>query len=190
MATALVTSLAQAIYRQEGSGPNTLATINNNPGNLRSGPGQVGTDANGYAIFASMQDGWNALYNQVQINIDRGLTLNEFFAGKPGVYPGYAPAADSNQPYVYASNVSQWTGIDPNTPLNQLDGTAGATIVGSSTQPLVSLSGPASATPTPYILTSIQNATGIDLTDTTNPVTDAVLLAAAAGVIWLVMGTR
>ncbi len=118
---ATVDAIAQAIYQMEGSGPTTIATRNNNPGNLRSGIGQTGTNG-GYAVFPDMATGWAALDNQISLNISRGLTLNEFFAGKPGVYPGYAPAADSNTPASYAAFVSARTGIDPNTPLNQLSG--------------------------------------------------------------------
>lgn len=116
---ATVDSIAQAIYQMEGSGPTTIATRNNNPGNLRSGPGQIGTNG-GFAVFPDMATGWAALDGQINLNISRGLTLSEFFAGKPGVYAGYAPSADSNNPANYAAFVAGQTGIDPNTPLNQL----------------------------------------------------------------------
>jgi hypothetical protein len=185
----LITSLAQAIYRFEGSGPSTLATRNNNPGNLRSGPGQIGTDVNGYAIFGSMQDGWNALDNQIQLNIDRGLSLNEFFAGKPGVYPGYAPAEDSNQPYNYASTVGSWIGVDPNVPLNQIG--YGTSFIQSSTQPILDLSGQASAsTPTADILSSLESSVGLDPAaglDPASPVSGLVIAAAVAALVWMVM---
>lgn len=111
----LIRDIAEAITRQEGTGCGS----NNNPGNLRTW-GNLPT-ARGFAVFPTCDDGWAALERQVQRNVDRGLTLEEFFAGKPGVYPGYAPAADFNQPYVYASNVSTWTGIPMGVPLNQLD---------------------------------------------------------------------
>jgi hypothetical protein len=115
-----VSSLASAIAQMEGyNTPGTLAQRNNNPGNLRSGPGQVGTSG-GFAVFATPDDGWAALDNQIQVNAGRGLTLNEFFAGKPGVYPGYAPSADANNPAAYAAFVASQTGADPNTPLNSL----------------------------------------------------------------------
>jgi hypothetical protein len=117
--SSLVDAIAQAIYQMEGNGPNTIATRNNNPGNLRSGPGQIGTNG-GYAVFPDMATGFAALDNQIQLNIDRGLTLQEFFGGKPGVYAGYAPAADSNQPTTYANFVAGQVGIDANTPLNQI----------------------------------------------------------------------
>lgn len=115
-----VPSLAQAIAQMEGyNTPGTLAARNNNPGNLRSGPGQVGTSG-GFAVFPDDATGWAALDNQIQVNAGRGLTLNEFFAGKPGVYAGYAPSADSNDPARYAAFVASQTGADPNVPLNSL----------------------------------------------------------------------
>ncbi len=123
-----VALIASAIQRNEGYYPGSVAYRNNNPGNLRplkSGtwPGQDGV-ANGYAVFATYADGLAALNSQIQTNIDRGLTLTEFFAGKPGVYAGYAPAADSNQPRQYAANVASWTGLPLDVPLNQLGSTA------------------------------------------------------------------
>jgi len=128
----LTVSIAQAIYQMEGSGPSTIATRNNNPGNLRSGVGQTGSNG-GYAVFPDMATGWAALYHQIDLNISRGLTLYEFFAGKPGVYGGYAPSADSNDPVNYALFVSARTGIDPNVPLNQLG--AGGAVDSTGTDP-------------------------------------------------------
>lgn len=108
------TSLAQAIARFEGFfTAGSVAQRNHNPGNLRAGPGAIGTDSRGYAIFPDDATGWAALEHQVDLNIGRGLTLEEFFGGKAGVYPGYAPAADSNQPAQYASTVAGWLGISP-----------------------------------------------------------------------------
>ncbi len=120
----LVQDLAAAITRQEGANP-----AYNNPGNLRAGPGQTGTSANGIAIFPDAATGEAALERQIQLNINRGVTLQEFFAGKPGVYAGYAPSADSNRPDVYASNVSTWAGIPADIPLNQLEAGGGSVAV-------------------------------------------------------------
>jgi hypothetical protein len=123
----LVASLASAIGRFEGFlVPGSVAQRNNNPGNLRSGPGQTGTDANGYAIFPDVATGQAALQNQIQLNIDRGLSLQQFFAGEPGVYAGYAPASDKNNPTQYANTVAGWLGIDPSVPLQSLDAGAAA----------------------------------------------------------------
>jgi len=115
----LVESISQAIATMEGyfkSG--TIAQRNNNPGNLRSwGSNPV---VNGYAVFPTPEAGWQALYQQIGKNIDRGLTLQEFFGGKPGIYSGYAPSADANDPRGYAQYVAGQTGISPTIPLNTI----------------------------------------------------------------------
>ena len=132
MGNVSIDSIAQAIAQEEGyNRPGSIAQRNNNPGNLRSGVGQTGTSG-GYATFASADDGWQALNHQIQVNINRGLTLNEFFGGKPGVYSGYAPSADANDPARYAAFVAQRTGADPNVPISDL--LAGDTGSGSSSQ--------------------------------------------------------
>ncbi len=115
----LTDSIAQSIAAVESGGnPNALSYRNNNPGNLRSwGSNPI---VSGYAKFPTLSDGWNALYSQIKLNIGRGLTLNEFFAGKPGVYDGYAPAADSNKPMAYAARVGSDVGIPVDVPLNAL----------------------------------------------------------------------
>lgn len=46
---------------------------NNNPGNLRSGAGQSGTDSGGYAQFASMLDGYKAMVRQISMYRNAGL---------------------------------------------------------------------------------------------------------------------
>jgi hypothetical protein len=113
---ASVDDLAQAIARFEGFyQPNSLAARNNNPGNLRSwGSYPV---VNGYVKFPDVATGWGALKVQVLKNIDRGLSLNEFFGGKPGVYSGYAPSSDANDPANYARTVAGWLGISADVPL-------------------------------------------------------------------------
>ena len=109
LGSALTDQIASAIQRQEGT------TQNNNPGNLMAIPGvtyqgQIGTDYRGFAIFDSYQSGLNQLDKQIDLNIGRGLTLQQFFCGGGG-YAGYAPGAQCG-PYV--ADVSSWTGIDPN----------------------------------------------------------------------------
>lgn len=124
-AAGMVESIAEAIARMEGfyNAGETLAKINNNPGNLRSwGSNPVNR---GYAKFPTLAEGWRALHRQVRLLIDMNLTLYEFFGGKPGVYPGYAPAADSNHPRHYAEFVGGQTGIDPNVKLKDYE--SGAT---------------------------------------------------------------
>lgn len=110
----LIFRLAYAIALMEGYfALGTIAQRNNNPGNLRRW-GSFPTES-GFAKFPNQVTGWNALFRQIDLNISRDLTLIEFFSGKPGVYPGYAPAADSNKPVDYALFVNRWLGIDPST---------------------------------------------------------------------------
>jgi hypothetical protein len=113
----LVESIAQAIAQMEGYNTSgSLAQRQNNPGNLRTwGSYPV---VNGYVQFPDAETGWNALYAQIEKNIGRGLTLEEFFGGKPGVYGGYSPGADANDPQGYAQYVSSRVGIAPDIPLN------------------------------------------------------------------------
>lgn len=119
----LVQSLSNAIAQFEGYNvPNSVAQRNNNPGNLRSGSGQIGTDSKGYAIFPDAATGFAALQNQVSINIDRGLSLQSFIGGGPtstgATYPGYAPSADNNNVSNYVNFLSGKLGISPDVPLS------------------------------------------------------------------------
>jgi hypothetical protein len=140
MGAVSVDSLASAIAQMEGyNTPGTLAQRNNNPGNLRSAPGQTGSSG-GFAVFDTPAAGWAALDSQINTNVGRGLTLNEFFAGKPGVYAGYAPSADSNNPAGYASFVASQTGADPNVPLSSLlAGDSGSGTPAAAVDPLASV---------------------------------------------------
>ena len=124
----LTDDLAAAIKRFEGTCPSPDSCRNNNPGNLRAGPGAVGTDSRGIAIFPDYTTGWNALEHQVDLNVGRGLSLSEFFGGKPGVYPGYAPAGDRNNPSGYANTVAGWLGIDPYAPLQSVSMDSGSPV--------------------------------------------------------------
>ena len=104
----LIHVFAEAIGTMEGFYKhNTWAQKNNNPGNIRvwgKNP-QVG----GFVRFETVAKGWGALYTQVDKNLfTRRLTILEFFQGKPGVYGGYAPAADKNNPTHYAEFVRQF----------------------------------------------------------------------------------
>jgi len=161
---ALIDSLALAIARMEGyldaSGAiksGTIAYRNNNPGNLRSwGSNPV---VGGYASFPTASAGWVALKRQIELNIGRGLTLEEFFGGKAGVYDGYAPRADSNDPTRYARNVAQWTGIPLGQPLNQVGSTA--------TQPIDPTQTQTPYTPTPTGNWQVVNPGGFNWNDLT-----------------------
>lgn len=99
----LLDLFSKAIATEEGfyASNHTVAQRNNNPGNLRWWQGVSIRD--GFACFETPEDGWVALRRQCELNIfKRGLTFLEFFQGKPKVYGGYAPAADHNNPELYA----------------------------------------------------------------------------------------
>lgn len=114
----LIEAFAQAIATMEGfyARGATRAKVNNNPGNLRTW-GSTPLVA-GYASFPSAADGWNALRQQVHKNLFvRKLTIGEFFGGKTGVYYGYAPSADKNNPGHYANFVCAY--LNPKFPDDQ-----------------------------------------------------------------------
>ena len=118
LGTSVTPGFASAITQMEGK------TQNNNPGNLMAIPGvtyagQVGVDSRGFAIFDSLSSGQAQLQKQIDLNISRGLTTEQFFCGGNG-YPGYAPNAGGNDCAGYAAFVANQLGIDPNTPLNSI----------------------------------------------------------------------
>ncbi len=118
----LVNAFARAIAAKEGffdtGRSRTIPQRLNNPGDLRrwkKADGEPYPEVNGFADFPKCglshcknpdhpaETGWRALRAQVKINVfKRGLTFHEFFAGKRGVYDGYAPAKDKNNPDEYA----------------------------------------------------------------------------------------
>lgn len=113
--------MAIAMARKEGYynaryevQPHVIAARHNNPGNLRSwGSRPV---QQGFAVFPTITAGWLAMMSQLALNISRNLTLMEMIGGKPGVYGGWAPASDNNNPQAYASLVRdvvlEETGVD------------------------------------------------------------------------------
>lgn len=118
-ANAIVEKIAVAISAMEGfPKAGSRANRQNNPGNLRSwGKTPI---VEGFANFPTAAEGWSALRRQIWRNVDRGLTLYEFFGGKPNVYAGYAPDADGNRSRHYAEFVAKRAGIPVNVPLNKL----------------------------------------------------------------------
>lgn len=116
-----VNSLAQAIQQQEGYYPGSLAYRNNNPGNLVYA-GQPGATlgAGGFASFPSYSAGYQALENQITLDVTRGTDVN----GNPVTTVGqlissWAPPSE-NDTATYIANVSASTGFDPNASLSSL----------------------------------------------------------------------
>lgn len=115
----LIEGIGGAIATMEGFfKEGSLSQRNNNPGNLRSwGKNPV---VSGYVKFPTVEVGMKALESQIGKNIDRGLTLVEFFNGKPGVYGGYSPSSDGNDPLAYAQYVAGRVGVSPTVRLDTL----------------------------------------------------------------------
>jgi hypothetical protein len=92
----------------------TLAYVNNNPGNLRF-VGQAGAvpGRGGFAKFESPEAGYQALKNQIQIRVNQGKTLASFIGQ-------YAPPSE-NDTNGYINIVSRQLGVNPNTPLKQIN---------------------------------------------------------------------
>ncbi len=128
-----LSDLAAAITRMEGSCSAPGACVNNNPGNLTAYAANQPVDSRGIRIFPTYQAGYDALLAQERVNIGKGLTLDEFFGGKPGVYAGYANAAAGNNPTQYAGNVSSWLGIPRDVSLSSIFGGSNVPDLGGST---------------------------------------------------------
>jgi hypothetical protein len=109
----LTDTLAQSIATFEGFfQPGTLAQRNNNPGNLRAGAGQTGTDPNGFAVFPDVSTGWAALYHQISLDSGRGLDLSQFISK-------YAPPSENNTGN-YLNYLTGQLGVSPTTQLADL----------------------------------------------------------------------
>lgn len=118
-----ILTIAEAIAHVEGFYiNNSVARRNNNPGNLRGWDSSLPKDKNGFTEFPNRTAGFLALYKQIELNYNRGLTFYEFFAGKEGVYAGYAPLRDNNNPLWYASTVVQFLEDRGFTPLSVHNG--------------------------------------------------------------------
>lgn len=77
----------------------TRGMRNNNPGNLRSGYGQVGTDSGGYAVFPTREAGYNAAARQLVGYHNAGLdTIN-------AIVSKWAPASENDTQAYIASVV-------------------------------------------------------------------------------------
>lgn len=109
------TETAKLMSRMEGFTPGSRAWRNNNPGNLDAGARASGKDADGYAVYTKVSDGWADAEDLVMkiLTGHPALTLRTFIGGERDAagkvvangYPGYAPSADprgSNDVVSYA----------------------------------------------------------------------------------------
>lgn len=108
----VVQALAAAITRQENVNPTY-----NNPGALIAAPGCT-SRAGAIAICPDAATGEAGLERQIQLYIDRGLSISDMMAK-------WAPKCDQpicagNDSATYAANVSSWTGYDSSVPMSSL----------------------------------------------------------------------
>lgn len=106
---------ALSIQEHEGFYTGSRSERNHNPGNIKY-IGQktaTGKDKDGFAIFTTYQQGFDALCHQLTIACDGrsrvyrpDMTLYEFFAV-------YAPSSDNNDPKSYAEKVAKDIGVLP-----------------------------------------------------------------------------
>jgi hypothetical protein len=82
-----------SIPNKEGKNPSQR---NNNPGNLvfKGQKGAIGQDSAGFAIFATINDGWKALERQITLDAGRGHTLHTF------VYKYAPPETNDTEKYI------------------------------------------------------------------------------------------
>jgi len=94
----------------------TLASKNNNPGNLRLA-GQEGAEQGegGFARFSSPEAGYNALQDQIELDKKRDLTVREFISK-------YAPPSE-NDTETYVKQFAETLNVDENSKLSEI-GTA------------------------------------------------------------------
>jgi hypothetical protein len=110
----LLQRIVNAIIRQEGEPTTAL-----NPCNLRAAPWLTGARVlGGFWVPLTRALGVAGGAHLVALHIAQGNTLRDFIAGHPGVYAGYAPGKDHNDPATYIKNVMTWAAIpDPDRPL-------------------------------------------------------------------------
>jgi hypothetical protein len=119
-----IQDLANAMFGVEGITPSSGNFTNNNPGDLIY-VGQAGATlgANGFAAFATLEDGIQAAINQIALDLTRGTTAS----GAPtttlaqlisnGWSPPNAPGNSQASTNAYVNTVASNLGIDPNADL-------------------------------------------------------------------------
>jgi hypothetical protein len=118
-------TICEAIAREEGFGvPGGRATRNNNPGDINYGkfaiahgatrleiipPGLSSTPR--FAYFPTVEMGFAAMRDLLSAHYG-GMTIEQMLNK-------YAPPADNNNTSSYIKNVCTWTGLTPDTIIDQ-----------------------------------------------------------------------
>lgn len=123
---ASIQAWANSIFHFEGGNSGNLNVRNNNPGNLKFA-GQPGATlgSNGFAVFDSIDQGWTALYRQLQKYVQDfpGLTLTQLYAKYLGQADYMNPQVTlQGNPFTYAETTAKNLGVDPNATIGQIFG--------------------------------------------------------------------
>lgn len=104
----------QAIFHFEGGRPGDRNVRNNNPGNLKSGPGMTGT-AGGYATFADQNSGWTALKDLIEKRSSDHPDWNfyDFFNYYLRGSTTAPPVDQQGNSNAYAEYVANYIGAEP-----------------------------------------------------------------------------
>jgi hypothetical protein len=117
-------TLNQSISSSEWTGMKWAWARNNNPWNIKDTTfgSIVGKDAKWFAIFATPENGFDALVEKIKFNQTNskskyyGKSILEYFKL-------YAPSTDGNNPTNYANSVAANLWVNVNTKISQLDPT-------------------------------------------------------------------
>jgi hypothetical protein len=111
-----VKKIAEAFAKAEGFGtPGALPTRAHNPGDLELG--DIGNGViNSKTVFASDQDGWNALYKQVQLMLSGGSAYYSPSDSWRSVANTWTGADNAN---AWANIVAQHLGVNPDSAMQE-----------------------------------------------------------------------
>ncbi len=114
-----VDRLAKAIAHAEGFfQAGSLPARANNPGDLKLGDRGHGT-LQGKTIFATAEDGWNALKNQIRLAVSG---KSKFYSMRMTIRQMAMTWTGYDQPETWAQNVSSHLGVSPETTLGSILG--------------------------------------------------------------------
>lgn len=117
---------ANAIFYHEGGQPGDRNVRNNNPGNLKFAgqAGATGADAQGFAVFGSMEAGWAALYRQLAkfIHDFPGYSILQIMTHYLGGNPLNPQKTGEGDPFSYASAVASAVGVSTDATLKNTFG--------------------------------------------------------------------
>ncbi len=110
--------MAQAILEFEGYFEGSISFKNKNPGNVKAAgqAGIVSKDAFGHAIFATFEDGYKALYNQVWMMFSN---TSHVYNSEMTLYDVFKHYAEGNSKE-YAEFVAKRLDVTPETKLKDI----------------------------------------------------------------------